>query len=125
MGNDGTVFNGGSRPQSANRKTSAVESDQSEAFTVTPGTEVRVCYLPPSTVNEPLRASKGAINKQTLARLLIANDRLFVCRFPSGSQCSADRIRRRQGERLLLYQYVCRHPRDVPHIGVIKSRRRE
>lgn len=33
-------------------------------------------------------ASKGAADKQTLARPLIANDRLFVECFPSGSKCS-------------------------------------
>lgn len=42
----------------------------------------------PSTVNESHWASEGAINKQTLAHPLIANDRLFVLCFPSGSECS-------------------------------------
>lgn len=34
--------------------------------------------LTPSTVNESRWSSKGAINKQTLARPLIANDSFFV-----------------------------------------------
>lgn len=42
----------------------------------------------PSTVNESHWASKGAINKQTVAHPLIARDRLFVLCFPSGSKCS-------------------------------------
>ena len=75
-------------PQSAKKKKdNAVEFSHFERFKVTPAGGQGLLSAP-STVNESHWTSKAAINKQTLARPLIANDRLFVSRFPSGSKCS-------------------------------------
>lgn len=89
-GNDGTVFNGSSLPQSANKKDNAVEfhrGDHFERFKVTLAGGQGLLSAP-STVNESHWTSKGAINKQTLARPLIANGSFFIWCFPSGSKCS-------------------------------------
>lgn len=82
MGNDGTVFNCSSQPQSDNKKKdNTVEfhkrGDHFERFKVTLAGGQGLLSVP-STVNESHWTSKGAINKQTLARPLIANDSFFV-----------------------------------------------
>lgn len=90
-GNDGTLFNGSSQSQSANYKTTRLSFTSGATISSDskwPHAGGQGLLSAPSTVNESHWTSKGAINKQTLAHPLIANDRLFVLCFPSGSKCS-------------------------------------